>query len=128
MKSIKLLPTLANNTYNTNIMWALRFLKRNGFTIRNITHTGQQIKAESKKFTEDFFKIIFNKRLNSYINDNINQIGNMDECSIYYDNIYPTTIAKIGERNVKVRSFGKDKLRIAVVLTVLADGQKLNHY
>lgn len=106
-------------------MWAHRFLKRNGFTIRNITHTGQQIKAESKKFTEDFFKIVFNTRLNIYINDNINQIGNIDECANYYENIYPTTIAKIGERNVKVRSFGKDKLRITAILTVLADGSKL---
>ena len=71
-------------------MWAHRFLKWNGFTIRNITHTGQQIKAESKKFTEDFFKIVFNTRLNIYINDNIIHIGNIDECTIYYENIYPT--------------------------------------
>jgi len=107
IEAIKLLPTLANNTYNANIMWAHRILKLNGFTIRNIIHTGQQIKAESKKFTEDFFKIVFNTRLNIYINDNINHIGNMDECAIYYENIYPTIIAKIGERSVKVRSFGK---------------------
>ena len=50
----------------------------------------------------------------------------MDECAIYYENIYPTTITKIGERNVKVRTFGKDKLRISAVLTVFADGSKLH--
>ena len=52
-------------------------------------------------------------------------MGNMDEYAIYYENIYPTTITKIGERNVKVRTFGKDKLRISDILTVLADGSKL---
>lgn len=46
--------------------------------------------------------------------DNICQIGNMDESAIYYENIYPTTIAKIGEKNVNVRTFGKDKRRISV--------------
>ena len=49
----------------------------------------------------------------------------MDESAIYYENIYPTTIAKIGEKNVNVRTFGKDKMRISVVLTILADGSKL---
>lgn len=118
IEAIKLLLTLVNNSYNANIMWAHRFLKRNGFSIRNITHTGQQIKAESKKYTKDFFKIIINTRLNLNVIDNINQIGNVDECAIYYENIYPTTITKIEERNVKVRTFGKEKLRISAVLTV----------
>ena len=49
----------------------------------------------------------------------------MDESAIYYENIYPTTIAKIGEKNVNIRTFGKDKMRISVVLTILADGSKL---
>ena len=87
--AIKLLPTLTNNIYNANIMWTHRFLKWNGFTIRNITHNRQQIKAESKKYTEDFFKIIYNTRLNIYISDNINQIENM--CNLlqeYLSNYY----------------------------------------
>ena len=49
----------------------------------------------------------------------------MDESVIYYENIYPTTIAKIGEKNVNVRTFGKNKMRISVVLTILADASKL---
>ncbi len=52
----------------------------------------------------------------------------MEEWAINYENFYPTTIAKIRERNVKVRTFGKDKLRISVVLTVLAGGKNYNHY
>lgn len=42
METIKLLPTLANNSYNANIMWAHRFLKRNGFSKRNIIHTANK--------------------------------------------------------------------------------------
>ena len=48
----------------------------------------------------------------------------MDESAIYYENIYPTTISKIGEKNANVITFGKDKMRISVVLTILADGWK----
>ena len=49
----------------------------------------------------------------------------MDESAIYYENIYPTTIANIGEKNVNVRTFGKDKMRISIVLTILVYGSKL---
>ena len=103
----------------------ISFFKKKHFTIRNITHKGQEIKKKSKEYTENFFKLIFNIRSEFSIIDNICQIGNMDESAIYYENIYPTTIANIGEKNVNVRTFGKDKMRISIVLTILVYGSKL---
>ena len=49
----------------------------------------------------------------------------MDETAIYYENLYDTTVSKIGEKSITVRNFGKEKLRISAVLCVLADGSKL---
>lgn len=49
----------------------------------------------------------------------------MDESVIYYENIYPTTIAHIDEKSIDIRSLGKDKMRITAVLTILRDGTKL---
>ena len=38
----------------------------------------------------------------------------------YYD-----TISKIGEKSVKVLTFGGERLRISLILSILADGEKL---
>ena len=112
---------MIDNSYHSNIMWAHWFLKRNGYAKRNITDTGQEIKKESNLYTGKFFKNIFTIRYILNIYSNLNQIGYTDESAIYYENIYPTTIAHIGEKSANV----KDKIRITAVLTILVDGTKL---
>ena len=54
IEAIKLLATLANNSYNANIMWVQRFLKKNGFSIRNITHIGLEIKHNLKNISNNY--------------------------------------------------------------------------
>ena len=49
----------------------------------------------------------------------------MDETGIKFENIYKTSIEKIGEKSVNVRTFGKDKLKISAVLCILGNGCKL---
>ena len=44
---------------------------------------------------------------------------------LFIENLYNTTISKIGEKSVTVRNFGKEKMRISAVLCVLVDGSKL---
>ena len=105
--------------------WFYKFIKRQGFSIKNVTHKGQELRKESKEYTTSFFKMIFNIISKFNIIDNIGQFGNMDETAIYYENIYNTSIEKIGEKSVYVRNFGKDKLRISAVLCILADATKL---
>lgn len=124
-EAIRLLPTMANNTYNANMLWFYKFLKRNCFCIRKVTHVDKKLKKDAKAQAVAFFNRLFNIRREFNILDNINQIGNMDETAIYYENLYETTISKIGEKSVTVRNFGKEKLRISAVLCVLADGSKL---
>ena len=70
-EAIRLLPTMANNTYNANMLWFYKFLKRNGFCIRNITHLGRELKKDTQKQTNDFFNLLFNIRREFKIFDNI---------------------------------------------------------
>ena len=116
---------MANNTYNANMLWIYKFLKRNCFCIRKITHVGKKFSRGCTRSNKHFFNHFFNLRREFNISNNINQIGNMDETAIYYENLYNTTISKIGEKSVTVRNFGKEKMRISAVLCVLADGSKL---
>ena len=49
----------------------------------------------------------------------------MDETAIYYENIYTTTVTKIGNSTVSVKNLNKDKMKITILLCILADGTKL---
>ena len=101
--------------------WCYRFLKRID-SIRKVTHEGQELKENSKDLTLKFFTCIYSIRKDLFILDKLDLIGNVDETAIYF---YNTTVQKIGEKSVKVRTFGKDKVRISAVLAILANGFKL---
>ena len=98
--------------------WCYRFLTRIGYSIRDITHQAGELKKNSKELALNFFNYIYKLRKEIFVNDKLELIGNVDETAIYYENIYNTTINKIGEKSVIVRTFGKDKLRITAVLCI----------
>lgn len=50
---------------------------------------------------------------------------NMDETPIMFEMVGKTTIAKIGERNINIRTFGSERSRISVILCISASGSKL---
>ena len=83
----------------------ISFFKKKQFL--NKKHNSQRTrnKKQSKEYTETFLELIFNIRSEFSIIDNIYQIGNMDESAIYYENIYPTSIREIDEKNVNIRIF-----------------------
>lgn len=118
-------PSLKENTYSSSHKWFYRFIYRNGFSIRKITHIGQSEKIDSKEHINKFFKLLYEIRNKYNIMDQLDLIGNMDETPICYENIYTTTITKIGSQNVTVKNFNKDKLRITVILCILSDGTKI---
>ena len=124
-EAIKLKPELINKSYGALMKWCYRFLTRIGYSIRDITHQAGELKKNSKELALNFFNYIYKLRREIFVNDKLELIGNVDETAIYYENIYNTTINKIGEKSVIVRTFGKDKLRITAVLCILANGIKL---
>ena len=44
IEALKLMPSLVNNSYKGNMSWFYKFIKRQGFTIRNDTHVGKKLK------------------------------------------------------------------------------------
>ena len=57
--------------------------------------------------------------------EDLNRIGNVDETQIWLDMTYNITITKIGEKSVKVRTFGGERLRVSLTLSILADDEKI---
>ena len=56
---------------------------------------------------------------------NTQLIGNVDETPICLEPITTATLEKIGEKTIKIRTFGKTKQRITCVLCILANGMRL---
>ena len=50
--------------------------------------------------------------------EDLNRIGNVDETQIWFDMTYNTTVSKIGENSVKVRTFGGERLRVSLILCI----------
>ena len=52
----------------------------------------------------------------------------MDETPLWLDMPGDTTVSRVGERIVSIRSTGHDKARFTVVLVAMADGRKIKPY
>ena len=50
----------------------------------------------------------------------------MDETPICFEMIVNSTLAKKGSRNVAIRSFGSDRIRVTAVLFAGANGKKFH--
>ncbi len=103
----------------------LQFLKRYSYGIRVITHMGQKIKDSSKEEYNSFYKNLYNLRFKIGDNENMDNLFNMDETPIMFEMVGKTTIAKIGERNINIRTFGSERSHILVILCISASGNKL---
>lgn len=86
--------SLANNSYKSNMNLFYKFIKRQGFSIRNVTHVGKNLKEDSKQLTSHFFNIIYEKRNLYNIGEKYCQIGNMDETAIYFEKIIKLHLKK----------------------------------
>lgn len=102
--------------------WCYRFLKRNSYGIRSITRIGQKIKESCKQEYADFFTNLYRLRFQIGDIEGYPNIFNMGETPICFEMIARTTIEKIGEKSVNVRSFGSDRNR--VILCIGASGYK----
>ena len=102
-----------------------KLLKRNNYTIGRVTHIAQKVRENAFSDLWQFLKtnITIRKELDIY--ENINKIVNLDETPIWFEMYNKTTIDKIGNKTIKVKTFGSDIERISVLLGILADGEKL---
>ena len=101
-------------------------MKRKGFSLRRKTTVSQRLPEELILKVSSFVLKIRRMRLeNDYP---LAQIGNMDETPVWLDMPGDTTVSRVGEHTVAVRTTGHDKGRFTVVLAAMADGRKLNPF
>lgn len=91
-----------------------RFLERNNFCFRKITHVGQQDKDTFEQIRN---KILEHLRYIEHRTKNLqsDQIYNVDETPGFFDMVSPTTITFKGEKNVEALSTGHCHRRFTVV-------------
>ena len=117
-------PKKKGNSFHSLQMWCYRFLKRNSYGIRSITHIGQKIKESCKQEYADFLTNLYRLRFHIGDIEGYPNIFNMDETSICFEMIAHTNVEKIGEKSLNIRSFGSDRNRITVILCIGANGYK----
>ena len=104
--------------------WQDKFMKRSGLSFRRRTTT--QEKDPALLIDKLVSYILYIRRLmkrHSFVPSNIYA---MDEPPVWMDMIAPTTIAKVEEKDIPLKSSGHVKSRVTVCLTMKADGTKLN--
>ena len=100
-----------------------RLLLRNHLTFRVGTHIGQEHSENYKEKMFEFIKLVENYRK---CNDlELDQIANMDETPLFLNMARTRTIAKIGSKTVNIKTHGQEKVRVTVILWIVADGTKL---
>ena len=117
--------TKEEKTKNAKIKLVYRFFKNNGYTWRKKIHSSHTISDDYIEVIINFCKILRIQR--NYLNidkNELSNIGNIDETPIYLDMNDYTWNTK-GEKNIRIKSFGKEKIRISLMSTILADGTKL---
>jgi len=106
-------------------LWCTRFLRRMGFSIRKIGHYAQKTKDNVVDFIKEFI-LYKNKIILEYnLENNEECIGNADETPIWLEPVDNKTVDIIGNKDINMITFGKDKERVSVMLTVLGNGEKL---
>ena len=125
LKAIELFKDFEDKNYNALLSWYYSFLKRNHYSIRHITHSGQKLKDDSKEELIKFLNIIYKIRLEYNINEIYEMIINMDEIPICFEMTGKTTVEKTGTKNVEVKTFSTGLIRISLFLAIKANGNKL---
>ena len=101
---------ISNKNIESKVAWVYRFLKRNGYSIRRVTHKGQNIPENVELLKKEFLNQVAQKRkeLNMNFNDTW-LIINMDETPVYLDMFSDTTIDFVGAENVSIETTGREK-------------------
>lgn len=103
-----------------------KFLSRHGFSLRRKTTVSQSLPDQHiDKVVSFIMKTRKMIRMEKFDSCNI---GNMDETPLWLDMPGDTTVTRVGDRTVSIRSTGHDKGRFTVVLAAMADGRPLKPY
>ena len=90
-----------------------------------MTHYQQKLPPDTLVQIYDFIQECFIESIYYQIDENINLIANVDETPIWMEFKIETTISKIGEKEIRIKSFNLDKHRFSLVLCITEAGNKL---
>jgi hypothetical protein len=122
---LRLKPELKEKNYHALNKLVYKLLKRNNYTIRRVTHIAQKVRENAISDLWQYLRTNINIRKELDIYENINKIVNLEETPIWFEMYNKTTIDKIWNKTIKVKTFGSDKERLSVLLGILADWEKL---
>lgn len=103
--------------------WCSRFMERHRLTLRQRTKIAQKLPEQLEEKLIQWQKYII--RLRKKHGFDLSQIANMDETPVTFDLPSNTTVNSKGASSVLIRTTGHEKTRFTVVLSCLANGDKL---
>ena len=106
--------------------WLSNFFKCHKFSLRRRTTVGQKLPQDYIQKISSYLMRL--RKMCSINNYPLSSIGNMDETPLCLNMPGDTTVARVGEHPITIRTTGHDKGRFTVILTALADGRKLKPF
>ena len=101
-------------------------MSRNSLSLRTPGYLGQFLPKDIKNIIMNYLLELRNIIKNGGYDEG--NILNMDETPLYLNMVPNKIISKKGEKNVVLRTQNQDRIRITILLTICADGDKLPPY
>ena len=106
--------------------WCYRFMKRNNLSIRYASHLGQKYPENTIDNIYYFFHQLIAFRRDLVIGDDrLDLLVNCDETAIFFEELEKKTVSLKGVKDITINTFGNDKKRLSLLLSVCGDGKKL---
>ena len=92
-------------------------------TFRSGIHVGQKLEESSQELIRKCIKLNEDQRWDN--NFELSQIVSMDETPLFMNIPNTKTIAKIGLKEVNIKTHGQERIHVTVILWIATDGTKL---
>jgi hypothetical protein len=103
--------------------WCVRIMRRNGFSLRRRTSLCHRLAADFEEKLDVFQRHeIGLRKKHSHL---LSQIRTSDETPVYFDTSPNFIVDDTGAKFVADKTSGHEKMRVTVMLVLLADGSKL---
>jgi hypothetical protein len=117
---------ITQHHFKASAGWCVRIMRRKGFSLRRRTSLCRRLPADFEETPVAFQRHVIGLRKKH--NHLLSQIGNADETPVYFDTPPSYTVDDTGAKSVAVKTSGREKMRVIVMLAVLAGGSKLPPY
>jgi hypothetical protein len=116
----------SNIQFKASRGWCDKFIRREGLSLRRRTTICQKLPKDYEEKLVQYQRHVINLRhQRQYC---LSQMGNADEVAVFFDMPRNYTLSEKGQKQVTVKTTGYEKLRVTVMLSVTADGNKLPPY